>query len=1096
MKTNTACAALASIFVLLGCSAEDRPRNESVGREAQALPSGWSVTALGSSTPCASGVSYNPANGTFTVTGVGDDGMASNWDLSEDDDACFVHTGPLQGDVEIVVRIASLTHPSGKDMGQVGVNIRETLSAQSLMGAGAIQVGGDYPEHQQFVSARNGSINAGAHTIVTNEAPAPKWLRLQRIGKDFSVAWRKDGETLWRPLSPMGGDFAPASAYLGFFVSNLKAPAGQVVATFDNVYVGPPRMGWESSWLGSSYAQFSTGAVSHDATTLHVGIGVGATPRVYKHSPWVEGGANLQVFNGNTGAPEKIPGFPTRLAEGLAQGAFTGDDQYIYTATGPLWTGPYCIERRDRLSLLMPPNEDACDCVGGACDWDDPNRRITRPGGMAALKRSATDRRLYVTEPNRDGVPGSSWLFELRPTTVGGISRLRIRNEYPVPARPSAVAAAHDQVWVVHAATDFQNAGNYDVKYTPSIACYSATTGAPCSGITGSASIRGCTATITSHCVENPTALAIAPGTSLATAKLYVADNGRARQNIRIFTSLNSAVPQETGTIGVNGGVYSGPNSGSVYDAANGGWARLYNPIGVSVDSAGAVYVASNGLPGLDIRKFALTGGQWQLAWKTLGLSGRRADSEVVSFDTNGSSVDAYAFNKRYALDVAATSPADRWPFKGLTWDPLLTDERNEEGLLARSFGSAHVRRIGSQRFLLVAAVGDDSKPYPSALGPLDYFGWPVTFSVYRFQGDIAVPAAVFSYRSVDVNPLPVCDKDGDCINDAGGSTQPVAELSLWVDSPAAPNGRRDPGESTSTPSIDCYVNPACPTSQSCFCPVQSDCGYTNAQGVECEDIPGGGNQCTDQNACRSAHGCELAIPGGLCDVPCVPLDPFAQNSTCSSAQRQIGWAPDARGMGGVELDRWGNVWVVNGGKLWRFTNLNTAGGVRYALGSRTLVPLSAGTPQDVRVDVTGTGTLFVYTGGSVDVYRDAFAGTPTLQFSVPLDSSSPITPLDSCPPKAFDVAGDPKSVPSTAMIFVSHECGPVRVYSFANGGSPTPVAMLYPGPELSGEFIYLQKDQSGIRAGTRPTPTGLEYLISTTDVTGAARTIMYRWKP
>src|SRR5688500_12242682 len=98
MKENTARAAVASILVLLGCSAEDGQRTESVARERQTLPSGWSVTALGSSTPCASGVSYNPANGTYTVTGAGNDGMASNWDLSEDDDACFVHTGPLQGD--------------------------------------------------------------------------------------------------------------------------------------------------------------------------------------------------------------------------------------------------------------------------------------------------------------------------------------------------------------------------------------------------------------------------------------------------------------------------------------------------------------------------------------------------------------------------------------------------------------------------------------------------------------------------------------------------------------------------------------------------------------------------------------------------------------------------------------------------------------------------------------------------------------------------------------------------------------------------------------------------------------------------------------
>jgi regulation of enolase protein 1 (concanavalin A-like superfamily) len=192
------------------------------GQAVAGLPAPWTNRDIGS--PARTG-SASAAGGMFTVIGGGID----IWGTS--DQFHFV-SQPLQGDVEVIARVASLQYAD--PWSKVGVMIRESLTASSRqvsMVATGTQ-GWSFPRRIATGGTTYGSpYSAGA---------APGWVRLVREGNLFS-AYRSSDGTTW---ALVGTDtIAMASTvYVGLAVTSHNA-AATATATFTNVTARPATTG-------------------------------------------------------------------------------------------------------------------------------------------------------------------------------------------------------------------------------------------------------------------------------------------------------------------------------------------------------------------------------------------------------------------------------------------------------------------------------------------------------------------------------------------------------------------------------------------------------------------------------------------------------------------------------------------------------------------------------------------------------------------------------------------------------------------------------------------------------------------------------------
>ena len=186
----------------------------SAGLSTTTLPAPWTSRDLGS--PALAG-SASAAGGTFTVAAGGID----IWGTS--DQFHFVYQ-PLQGDVEVIARVASLhdVDPFSK----AGVMIRETLTRgsrhASMMATGT--EGWAFPRRRATGGTSDRSpYRAGA---------APGWVRIVREGNLFSGYTSTNGTT-WSLVDT--DTIAMASTvYVGLAVTSHD-PGARATATFTNV---------------------------------------------------------------------------------------------------------------------------------------------------------------------------------------------------------------------------------------------------------------------------------------------------------------------------------------------------------------------------------------------------------------------------------------------------------------------------------------------------------------------------------------------------------------------------------------------------------------------------------------------------------------------------------------------------------------------------------------------------------------------------------------------------------------------------------------------------------------------------------------------
>jgi regulation of enolase protein 1 (concanavalin A-like superfamily) len=190
------------------------------------LPAPWTSGDIGS--PALAG-SATAAGGTFTVTGAGSD----IWNTS--DQFRFVYQ-PVQGDTEIVARVASLQGPH--TYSKAGVMIRAALTGPSQNAfVGATRSAGWTVQHRHTSGA----------TSTTNEpkpaGAAPGWVRLVREGSLFSGYYSPDGSS-WTLLGSQNVTMG-STVYVGLAVTSVNVGA-TATATFTNVTVRTPGGGNQS----------------------------------------------------------------------------------------------------------------------------------------------------------------------------------------------------------------------------------------------------------------------------------------------------------------------------------------------------------------------------------------------------------------------------------------------------------------------------------------------------------------------------------------------------------------------------------------------------------------------------------------------------------------------------------------------------------------------------------------------------------------------------------------------------------------------------------------------------------------------------------
>jgi hypothetical protein len=206
--------------------------------------------------------------------------------------------------------------------------------------------------------------------------------------------------------------------------------------------------------------------------------------------------------------------------------------------------------------------------------------------------------------------------------------------------------------------------------------------------------------------VVDPTALAID-----RQGRLLVTENGP-RQQVLIYDI--SGTPKLISTFGTPGGIYSGTR-GEV------GELKLNGLTGVGTDKAGNIYVSNDGFggSGTDLRKFSAIG---KMQWQLLGL--QFVDNADADPGTDG--LDVFTKHEHFMMDYSKEN-GQEWSYKAYTLDKFRYPDDPRLHNQNHSAASVFVRRIKGQRFLYLTGMFANQ------------------LSVYRFDGGIAVPSAIFA---------------------------------------------------------------------------------------------------------------------------------------------------------------------------------------------------------------------------------------------------------------------------------------------------------------------------------------------------------------
>jgi hypothetical protein len=562
--------------------------------------------------------------------------------------------------------------------------------------------------------------------------------------------------------------------------------------------------------------------------------------------------------------------------------------------------------------------------------------------------------------------------------------------------------------------------------------------------------------------VNNPTALAIAPNNPALTNgnendKLLIArngdhQNGAADQNILVCASLD-ATPECT-QFGKPGGVFAEPTPGLVNDPASSSEPRFFSPIGVGVDESNNLYVASSA-PRVEISKYAPEGSSWGAGERiAIGLS-----PEQGGFDPGADGSDFFMLTRHLTLDLSSPSVGAELASQSVTFDPFsgLTEDKRRlvGGLDDTDTGAPWIRRIGNGRFMFVAARKYELR-------------------IYRFteQEEIAVPCGALELSATDCEePSPSCvrlwvDSDGDGVRNeevdriqemprSGGFDVYVDDDGdIWLanDNKQGIWRLESRGVNGGIPDYDLNERSGLPTIPAPFDDAASIVGpQAIFQVRNVRNAPGSPYDSSLFIYGRVPSGEAQAAPCSLGSKTRIAVVRYDYDSATwpNLASPQIFYLPDAVFERGQPTDFYKLDWDVSCG-----------------CDEDHCDPWLACAPcldQDSEPCCGQPGCSC----GGFDCSNASACAKPGCDFD--------------WQPRSFDVEGD--------YFFVQDRLGPVHVRNRTTGAE---VAQLFAGPELSGH------ESASLTYGTTQAfkRSNGEYLVTATDISRQARTLLFRWTP
>ena len=1076
-------------LLLIGCASSHR-EDEKVSANAQAdVTSCPNAFQFGGMTWCAVTMGDTlgqPVTGQWSV-GTGSMTLTSNGDgvvrvgdpdeTTDDDGILFVYTrvphttdalgAALPQDIEVT---AHVTPAAGNPrLSQMGVMIRDDTAGKALMASGFYET--ETAEYCDTSDDNLGVIRLSQRIQLPNQAPVMGgggartrvgdgfWLRLQRVGRDYLFQRSNDGTT-WTANG--GGELMSNDALVGFFVSGQVQNAS---ATFDDVYVGPPRLDHRTTWIGSSFGKQSTDFVSFGMHDMYVAPD-GTT---YKYSQAAEGSHSLNVIEAN-GTLRKLPiGNVTTF--GFYQGGIAGDPStgQIYLATrasAESCTPGSRVERRQMADL-------APIASAPVVDFGQPTLGLI--GGLTASHGRVYLSDVAVNETKQQGLCPYPPAAPTRNSTIrindsqnaGSPTKFDFTDKTGASATPGPLAADDGgDIWVVQEATDYpvldlgpclnvnsdqtqcpdppgtcyppgstrvfcpcsversRYPSNFQIKHPGVIQCLHAD-GTRCGGASSPLEITATTVGYPAGTPFNPVGVTLDPGASSSASddRLLIADNGP-RQNILICSNLHGAV--SCSDYGAQGGVFSGATPGLVNDPVAGGWKRFFSPLKAAVDNQGNLYVASSA-PQVDIRKFTPSGG---LAWGLFGLQ-----PEPGSFDPDTDGHDYYTMTKHFSFDPSKTDAGTEWGFKAVTFSPFDGSPLGDRYADALSPGGLAmlVRRLtppgGVRSRFLYQLMGN---------GQLRFYRFATATS------EVAVP-----FGSLEFHPV----RDGDSCNEAIPDIPGC--LRLWVDQDG--DGVEDRGTNP---------DPCKPCDGfSGTCEVQTISTTSLPSGIPLSEVDDNGHVWLGW----IGKTWELSPTWGTgASFPSYALASYAEKTLPSPATS------------GMEMQP-------------HFDAASGSDDTMYLFGSKPGLPDGCqGTSSDPCWCSFETSQILRF---------DHWHTTPVLAAGYPLVLPAPQQNLDrpdefaerfadvectTCIPdgydnKGFDVAGN--------LLFVQRRMGEVLVY---DTHTTAKVTTLWPGPEIGGD-PYWTDLPDGLHAFKR---SNGEYLLTRTNSSNQARTLVYRYTP
>jgi len=388
----------------------------------------WYDAEVGS--PTATG-GHTENGGGLTVTGAG---TGDTW--TGNDQLHYTYTTNAGGDLDVIVR---LTGFSGAAHGRAGIMVR-TANAANAATANTVFAYQDAADgkHNIFFTARDQASSTGTYSGVTTKMALPVWLRLVRTGKRFAVYKSPDG-VIWTMLGNTSGwQFTPTGALeVGVFVASGSA-ATTATATFDNISIGTPHLGYTSSWYGNNFgSNIDDGHVSNGISAMWVG----PDGSCYTNSGWDEGAEASKIYkdgkvvkglrDGNEYLGNALCGEGSITSDGT--NLYLANTKYLYktdmlgtqAATAPVYLSidPYDTTRGlNIISGLAAANNEIY-----IADSRDQKIRVAQPSITTYYTAGNTN--VYMTTQTIDttGVPGAA------PAAVYQSQRKNDYNPYIIP---------------------------------------------------------------------------------------------------------------------------------------------------------------------------------------------------------------------------------------------------------------------------------------------------------------------------------------------------------------------------------------------------------------------------------------------------------------------------------------------------------------------------------------------------------------------------------------------------------------------------------------------------------------------------------------